>query len=246
MGAVPSSTGRAVPSAIAPSATNSVNILTRPQLGPYRPMTGSSINPQVPRTQVPGEKDMLPNPGFGGYPKVGAQYNSGGAGAPSVPQAGYLFVPGPIDPHYQVESEGTVRPYKRINNPPTRGMFTRLQDFINGIATSQDVDNAGWRVRHAQQRTSHMRNQLPNRGFGYGPQWFQPRQAWQAPNTAKFQPVLGTDAYGTGVLNSDTYGAGQTAGGQGGNLFTPVAGPPDTMSTAATGQPGASVMPTWG
>lgn len=246
MGAVPSSTGQAVPSAVAPSATDSVVVNKRAQRGSYKPMTGSSINPQVPRTQVPGEKDMLPNPGFGGYPSNGAQYNSGSAGAPSLPQAGYMFIRGPIDSHYTVENEGSIQPYHRVNSPRTRGMFTRLQDFANGIKTSQDVDNAGWRVRHAQQRTSHMRNQLPNLGFGYGPNWYQPRQAPQAPNTAKFQPVLGSDAYGTGVLNSDTYGAGQTAGGIGGNQYTPTPGPPDTTSTAAYGQSGAGAMPSWG
>lgn len=115
---------------------------------------------------------------------------------------------------------------------------------------------AGWKERHPQQRTSVMRNTLPPHGAGYAPETAVPHQLPQSPNTYKYNPQIGTQAYGSGhviaggyqhgrVLNSDTYGAGQTAGGIGGNQYTPAQGPPDTTSTA--GNPGpASGMPTWG
>lgn len=226
------------------SASNTVPVLTEPQLGPHYPMSGSSIIPVVPRTQVEGEENILPNPGYGGRASSAAQYNAGGSAAPSLPGNGFLFTPGPIDSHYTSEAE-SYNPYKRVNSPPTRGMFTRMQDFINGIATSQDTDNAGWKERHPQQRTSHMRNTLPPHGGGYAPETYTPRQMPQAPRWNRIQPATGTQAYGTGVLNSDQFGAGQTAGGIGGSNYTPSPGPPSTTSTAGTSSDGSG-MPVWG
>ncbi len=180
---------------------------------------------------------------------------------PSAQNSGGLFPNAPIDPHYQSVFEGTSgalrdgNPYGKVNNPATRGMFTWVKDYINGIATSQDVDTAGWKQRHAQQRTSHMRITPPPHGGGYAPETAVPHQLPQSPNTYKYNPVTGTQPYGSGhviaggyqhgrVLNSDTYGAGQTAGGIGGNQYTPTPGPPDTTSTA--GNEGPDYMPLWG
>lgn len=247
MGAVP----KAVPSSVAPSAQNSVLISTGPQLGPrergpYNPTHAqNSVNPQVPRTEVEGETDMLPSPAFGGQATGGTERQSGGAGAPSVPTNGYLFVQGPIDQHYTNPDQGGRNPYRKINNPPTRGMFTRLQDFANNAAHSaQDVSLTGFRVRPGQQRVSHMRNQMPNLGAGYdvGTQ-FVPRYRPQSPATYRYNPVTGPNDPGT--LNSTSFGAGQTAGGIGGNQYTPTPGPPATTSTA--NQPDTTAdMPTWG
>jgi hypothetical protein len=249
-----SAVGKAIPSAVAPSASNSVPVLTEPQLGPYQPMTGSSVIPVVPQTGTPGEAS--PQPGFGGAWGTGSQFNSGSAGAPSLPPDGFLFRQGPIDAHYLSESE-TRNPYGKVNNPPTRGMWTRIQQFVNGIATSQDTDLTGVKARHPQQRTSVMRNALPARGIGYAPETYEPRQLPQRENTSKYLPSTGTQAYGVttpnggtgavkGVLNSDTYGAGQTAGGIGGSQYTPQPGPPATYSTASQDIANYSGMPTWG
>lgn len=240
MSAVP----KAVASAIAPSTANSVPILKDAQLGPYRPMTGKAINPVVPRTQVEGEKDMRSQPGFGGYAGNGSTIEGGSKGAPTVPTDGFLFKKLPIDSHYLTEHEAR-NPYGKVNNPATRGKWQRLQNFLNHIAlTTQEVDPNGFRNSPPQQRTSVMRNVLPPLGDGYSPETYTPRQMPQAANTYKYAPSTGTDQYGTGVLNSDTYGAGQTAGGIGGNNYTPTPGPPDTTSIA--GSNGTSVMPTWG
>lgn len=234
---------RAVPSAVVPSALNSVDVLTEPQLGPYSPMTGKSRVPFVPNTVDPA--DAPPSPGFGGLGTQGSQRNSGGAGAPSVPgMNGVLFTPGTIDQHYMSEAEG-YNPVAKVNNPPTRGMLTWVKDYINGIATSQDTDTAGWKARHPQQRTSHMRITPPAHGIGYAPEIFEPRQMPQGDNTYKYPPAIGTDVPGSGVLNSSTFGAGQTAGGVGGSQYTPSPGPPPTFSTAAGDSPAAG-MPTWG
>jgi hypothetical protein len=240
MGAVKS----AIPSAVAPSAQNTVRILTEPQLGPYTPSSGKSVVPVVPQVGTP--EDASPQPGYGRAIETGSEREGGSEGAPSVPgMNGLLFRKGPADPHYLSEAQDR-NPYARVNNPPTRGMFTRVQSFINGIATSQDTDNAGWRARHPQQRTSVMLNTLPPHGAGYAPATSVPHQNPQSDNTYKYPPALGTQPYGTGVLNSDTYGAGQTAGGVGGNNYTPVPGPPPTTSTASADIANGRGMPTWG
>jgi hypothetical protein len=236
---------KAVPSAVAPSTQNSVPVLTDPQLGPHMPMTGSAINPVVPRTEEIGADEISPQPGFGGRASTGEPFQAGSSGAPTVPgMNGVLFTSGPIDSHYTSEAE-TRNPYSKVNSPPTRGMFTRVQAFVNGIRTSQDTDNAGWNERHAQQRTSVMRNQLPNHGMGFAPEMAAPHVLPQRAHVNRLMPTTGTDRYGTGVLNNDTLGAGQTAGGIGGNNYTPDPGPPETTSTAGMPQPNSD-MPMWG
>jgi hypothetical protein len=217
-------------------------------MGPYNPThPRNSVNPKVGRTEIEGTP--LGNPVFGGYRTRGKPRASGSAGAPSVPVDGYLFTAPPIDPHYLNENQGSRNPYRKINNPATRGMWTRIQTFANNAAhTVQDVDNAGWRVRPGQQRTSYMRNALPPTGIGYAPEMAAPRRLSQRIPVYKYPPALGTQPYGTGVLNSDTFGAGQTYGGQGGNNYSPQPGPPETTSTASqsSGVSGWGQMPTWG
>jgi hypothetical protein len=240
-----SSVPRAVPSAVAPSYQNSVPVLTEPQLGPYEPMSGSAIIPVVPRTVNDGDGQEHPQPGYGGVGKSSGQPNAGNEASPSVPgMNGVLFTSGPIDPHYVGESE-VSNPYAKVNNPPTRGMFTWVKDYLNHIAYSQRTTETGFKISGDQQRTSFMRITTPPHGDGYSPNTYTPRQLPQQPNTAKFMPALGTQGKGTGVLNSSTLGAGQTAGGIGGNQYTPTPGPPDTNSTASSAQ-ASSVMPTWG
>jgi hypothetical protein len=240
-----SSVGKAVPSAVAPSYSNSVPVLTDAQLGPYEPMKGSAIIPVVPRTVQEGDGEYNPQPGYGGIGRTGGQLNDGSEGAPSVPEMnGALFTPGPIDPHYVSEVQER-NPYAKVNNPPTRGMFTWVKDYLNHIAFNQVTTETGFKISGAQQRTSHMRITTPPHGAGYAPETFVPRQLPQHPNTAKFLPAIGTQGRGTGVLNSSTLGAGQTAGGIGGNQYTPTPGPPDTNSTASNSQP-ISSMPSWG
>jgi hypothetical protein len=239
-----SSVPKAVPSAVAPSYENSVPVLTEPQLGPHQPMTGSSIIPVVPRTVQEGDGEYHPQPGYGGVGKSGSEFNAGSEGSPSVPAMnGVLFTPGPIDEHYINENE-VKNPYAKTNNPPTRGMFTWVKDYLNHIAFNQVTTETGFKISGPQQRTSHMRITTPPHANGYSPETFVPRQLPQHPNTAKFLPAVGTQAKGTGVLNSDTFGAGQTAGGIGGNQYTPTPGPPETNSTA--GNSASTVMPTWG
>lgn len=253
---------KAVPTSVAPSAQNSVNYLTGPQTGPLNASTGSAYVPYVPRAEgSPNPAEITPNPKVGNAPsELGTERESGSSGAPSLPSAensGGFYPNAPIDSHYTSEFQGGVDPYRKVNNPPTRGMFTFVKAFINGIATSQDVDNAGFKVRHPQQRTSFMRVTPPPHGGGYAPEIYEPKQQPQNVNTYKYNPQVGTQQYGSGVgtslggyqpgrvLNSDTYGAGQTAGGIGGNQYTPSPGPPETTSTAGrTSNP--SGMPTWG
>lgn len=246
MSAIP----KAVPSSVAPSSQNSVDILTKPQLGPNKPMTGKAIIPVVPVPEgAPNPADVKSQPGFGGGTvQPNGPRTGGNEGTPSVPNmGGALFTAPPIDSHYVSENGGNIDPYHKVNNPPTRGKWQRLQDFINHIAQSpQNVDPNGFRTMPAQQRTSHMRNTLPPHGDGYSPESYQPGQRPQSPSTYKYMPVTGTQPYGTGVLNSDQYGAGQTAGGVGGNQYTPAPGPPDTTSTANNPGDGPSGMPTWG
>lgn len=233
---------KAVPSAVQPSGINPVPINKEAQREPYQPMTGSSVNPKVPRTEVEG--DPAPQPHFSGGGDNAGNFQAGSKGAPSVPVDGFLFKAQPIDSHYTAPEEGR-NPYYKVNNPPTRGMWTRIQNFLNGIATSQDTDNAGWKARHPQQRTSVMRNTLPPHGMGYAPEMSAPRQNTQARHTNRIDPrPIGTDPYGTGVLNTETYGAGQTAGGIGGNNYTPTPGPPSTNSITSPAD--TSGMPTWG
>lgn len=240
-----SSTPKAVPSAVAPSYQNSVPVLTEPQLGPHMPMKGSAIIPVVPRTVQEGDGEYNPQPGYGGVGKHGSGLSAGSEGAPSVPgMNGVLFTPGPIDPHYVSEAE-VSNPYGKVNNPPTRGMLTWVKDYLNHIAYGQRTTETGFKISGPQQRTSHMRITTPPHGDGYSPNTFTPRQLPQHPNTAKFLPATGTQGRGTGVLNSSTLGAGQTAGGIGGNQYTPTPGPPDTNSTANASQ-AAAMMPTWG
>ena len=247
-----SSVPKAVPSAVPRSTGNSVSILKRPQLGPYQPMSGHSVVPAVGKTGVDGEPS--PQPHFtGGVGKAAVDYE--GASAPSVPRDGFLFRAPPIDEHYQSEVQPHGNPYGTVGRPTTLGWWTRVQSYINGIATSQDVDNAGWKERHPQQRTSVRLNALPPRGL-FGTQTFNPTPQPQATRFNRITPVTGTDPAGSGrptsmggilagrVLNSDTFGAGQTAGGVGGNNYTPTPGPPDQNSTAGTS--GTSAMPTWG
>jgi hypothetical protein len=157
---------------------------------------------------------------------------------------GVLFTSGPIDEHYISEAENHD-PYAKVNNPATRGMFTFIKDYLNHIAYNQRTTETGFKISGPQQRTSVMRVTPPPHGAGFAPQTFIPRQMPQHPNTAKFLPALGTSKKGTGVLNRDTFGAGQTAGGIGGNQYTPVPGPPATVSTAGN-SPVPSSMPTWG
>lgn len=234
---------RAVPTAVAPSYNNSVPVLTQPQLGPHLPMTGKSTAPLVPRP--PQEGEHAPQPGYGRSGDFGSVPEPGMHGSPSVPAMnGALFTSGPIDPHYVSEAE-VVNPYAKVNNPPTRGMFTFIKEYFNHIAYNQRTTETGFKISGPQQRTSYMRVTPPPHGAGYAPETFTPRQMPQQPNTYKYNPQLGTQGRGTGVLNSDTFGAGQTAGGIGGSLYTPQPGPPETISTAGN-PPQSAGMPVWG
>lgn len=238
---------KSVPSAV-PSSATAANLPenTGPQLGPYNPMTGSSVNPVVPRSDNQAQDGTTPQPGYGRAAETGSEFQGGGTGAPSVPgMNGILFRKSPIDSHYVSQAEGT-NPYSLVNNPSTRGMNTFVVPYQNHIAqTSQDVDANGFRNSPAQQRQSVMRFQPPPHADGYAPQSYTPRQMPAHARQARFQPVIGTDPPSSGVLNSSTFGAGQTAGGIGGSNYTPTPGPPVTQSTA--GNPAAvSAEPTWG
>lgn len=217
---------------------------TEPQLGPYQPMTGSQILENVPggvsEAETPGA------PGYGQTATSGHAPDGGGSGAPSVPSlGGVLFRSQSIDSHYRAQTEHTD-PYGKINNPPTRGMLTWIKTYANHVFNGkQNVDEAGWQQSSPQQRTSYMRITPPPHADGYSPESYLPNQQPAVPYTQRFLPTTGTDLYGTGVLNSDTYGAGQTAGGVGGQLYTPSPGPPDTTSTAGQ-EPAASAEPMWG
>jgi hypothetical protein len=242
---VASAVPKSVASAVQPSVS-SVPLLTKAQLGPHVPMSGSQILPVVPRTERDGELPSPSTSNWGSGSTSGTPFNAGSEGAPSVPlMNGALFTPGPIDSHYTNPSE-TRDPYAKVNNPPTRGMNTFIKFFQNGIALgSQNREGpTAWNTRQAQQRTSVMRFAPPAHGMGFTQQTYTPRLMPQQPNTSKYLPATGTDAYGTGVLNSDTLGAGQTAGGIGGNNYSPVPGPPNTQSTAVTATNPSE--PTWG
>lgn len=240
-GATPnSSVPKAVPSAVTNSADNSVKVLTSPIKGPYQPQTGSSINPKVPNSDDPN--DAIPvQPHFtGGGGRVPVDY-AGSLGAPSVPTDGFLFRKGPIDQHYMEETE-TQNPYGTVGRPGTFGWWTRVQSFANHIAYNQNTTNTGFKISGPQQRTSVMLNALPPEGANAA-EWYQPRQQPQAVRYNRIRPSVGSDPYGSGVLNSDTYGAGQTYGGVGGSNYTPYPAPPNTN---AIDTPPANSEPTWG
>ena len=242
MAVVPASVPKAVP-----SATTGVTVLNEPQLGTrkfYQSGGGTERIPEVGRPVVEGEDKTPASPAMGTAGAVGRMPEGGAQGAPSVATDGFLFKRGPISPHYG-EEYSPHNPYQKVNNPPTRGMLTFIKSFLNHIATSQDVDSTGFRERHGQQRTSWMRVTPPPHGIGYVPGFYEPRQMPQQPNTARTVKATGTQPYGTGVLNTDVFGAGQTAGGIGGSQYTPQPGPPATYSTSP-GDSNPSGMPTWG
>jgi hypothetical protein len=231
---------KAIPSAVPFSADNSVQVLTEAQLGPYQPMTGSSINPKVPRTDIDGE--IPPQPYFtGGYSQDRPGFYAGSAGAPSVPTDGFLFRAPPIDPHYMTEAE-TCNPYATVGRPGTYGWYTRVQQYMNHIAYNQNKTTTGFKISGPQQRTSYMRTALPPVG-AFGVNTFTPRPQPQAVRFNRIRPSIGTDPYGSGVLNRDTFGAGQTYGGQGGSNYTAAPGPPPTNSITS---PPPSTEATWG
>lgn len=236
-----SSIKSAVPNSLPRSTDNSVEVLTAAQLGPYQPATGSSINPKVPQTPVDGE--IAPQPYFtGGNSAVRPAFVAGSAGAPSVPTDGFLFRAPVIDPHYQMPAE-TCNPYAKVNALHTVGWQTRVQQFQNHIGLgTQNTTETGFRNLGQQQRTSYMRNAMPPIG-NFGVQTFDPRPQPQAVRYNRIRPSIGTDAYGSGVLNSDTFGAGQTAGGIGGSNYTPNPGPPATNSITT---PPVTGEATWG
>jgi hypothetical protein len=235
---------KAVPSAVAPSTSNSVPVGTEPQLGPFRATLGQNEIPNVPRSDDINDDNINNQPSYATGIGTGSQRSSGQTGAPSVPKHGFLFSAKPIDKHYLSEMEDS-NPYRKVNDPPTRGRFQWLKTLANHIAYSQHTTETGFKINGPQQRESVMRMALPPHGIGYAPETFEPRQLPQHGNTAKFMPSTGNDAYGNGVLNSDTFGAGQTAGGVGGNNYTPTPGPPETTSTANQAS-NSSGMPSWG
>jgi hypothetical protein len=237
---VKSSIQKAVPSAVAFSADNSVQVLTEAQKGPYQPMQGSAINPSVPRTPIEGE--IAPQPYFtGGSSQNRPGFLAGSEGAPSVPTDGFLFRKGPIDPHYTVEAE-SCNPYGTVGRPGTYGWYTRLQMFLNHTAANQVTTETGFKINGPQQRTSYMRSALPPIG-AFGIQTAPPKPQPQAVRYNRIRPSIGSDAYGSGVLNRDTFGAGQTAGGIGGYNYTPTPGPPATNSITEPPVTGEAV---WG
>lgn len=240
MGAVAKAVPSAVPSAVTPG--DSVAINQKAQRGPYVAPEGSSSVPYVPGNEDQAETPFQPT--YATVGRVGKTLESGSLGAPSVPgMNGSQFTPGPIDGHYLVMNDTVSGP--KVNNPPTRGMVTWVKSFANHVFNGrQNVDSAGWQQNSPQQRTSYMRITPPAQGDGYSPKWYVPNQLPQQPNTQKFLPVTGTDAPNVHVLNSSTYGAGQVAGGIGGNQYTPASAPPATVPV--TPQTASDGMPMWG
>lgn len=240
-----SSVPKAVPSAVAPSTDNSVPVNTNPTRIARVTAQYGPVNPVVPRTETEGTPDA--QPGYGHIYGYGSEPYSGGEGAPTVPgMNGVLFRKGPADPHYSDPSGGNVNPYAKVNNPAVQGRFNWFKTFVNGIGLgTQNTDETGRNVRSPQQRTSVWRPLMPQHGPGFAPETFTPRQLPQSDRYNRDFPVMGTDRYGTGVLNADTFGAGQTAGGIGGSRYTPPPGPPDTISTASQDIP-PNAMPSWG
>jgi len=243
-----SSVPKSVPTAIAPSTGNTVPVSSDPDRN-YRITTGGggTRNPVVPKTETEGEP--RPQPGYGEAFGRGTINYSGdfGDSAPAVPgMNGVLFRKGPADPHYMSESEGNNPPYDKVNNPAVQGRFNWFKSFANYIGLGvQNRESTGWNVREPQQRTSVWRPLMPQHGPGYGVFWYTPKQLPQTPRWNRDIPVTGSDPYGSGVLNSDTFGAGQTAGGIGGNRYSPPPGPPATTSTADNAV-NPSGMPSWG
>ncbi|HUN30630.1 MAG TPA: hypothetical protein VMU95_01320 [Trebonia sp.] len=245
MGAVAQAVRPVIPAAVGQG--RSVAVATTPQLGPYEPMSGKSVVPYVPGGQADEETPW--QPAYATTGAVGRTLADGSPGAPSVPADGFLYKQGPIDAHYMVESDRN--PYATVGRPGTIGWWTWVKGYANHVFNGkQNVDEAGWQQSSPQQRTSFMRITGPAHGPGFAPETFTPKQLPQQPRTQQFLPATGTDQPGPRpgqglVLNSLTYGAGQTAGGVGGNQYTPAAGPPETTSTAGTaGQP--SGYPSWG
>jgi hypothetical protein len=243
MGAVQQAIPSAVPSAVARAGSVPVN--GKAQRQPRIPMSGKSSVPYVPGGDPAAGTPWQPS--FATSGGTGAALAEGSAGAPSVPADGVLFKRGPIDAHYLVPSG--QNPYARVNSPPTRGLFTWVKSFANHVFNGkQNVDNAGWQQSSPQQRTSYMRITPPALGGGYAPETYVPRQMPQQPNTYRFNPTTGNSAAGPVrgqalVLNSATYGAGQTAGGIGGSGYTEPVPPPDTVPVTPAGGGG---MPVWG
>ena len=244
MGAVPSSVPAAVPSAVAPSTSNSVDIDSSAQFGPRKAPTGSSKVPYTPGYVA--DPEQAHQPAYGHQSDVPGQEKQGGsAGAPSLPTDGFFWKPGPADPHYTDANEGNIRAYKKIGAQTTiAGVKNRLQSWVqDSFLGKQNVNEAGWQTRQAQQRQSHAI--LPqNTGGHFGTETYQPRQNPQAVRTQKYFPTTGHGDPGT--LNSSTFGAGQVAGGIGGNTYTPTPGPPETNSTSSNPPANPSGMPTWG
>lgn len=243
MGAVTQAIPSAVPSAVARAGSVAVN--GKAQRQPYTPMSGKSVVPMVPGGEADAETPWQPSYATTGT--TGKTLDEGSPGAPSVPVDGLLFKRGPIDAHYQVPSG--QNPYAKVNNPPTRGMLTWVKAFANHVFQGkQNVDNAGWQQAAPQQRTSYMRITPPPHGAGYAPETATPRQQPQQPNTYRYNPTTGNSPPGVVpgqsiILNSSTYGAGQTAGGIGGNSYAIPVAPPATAPVAPQGDSG---MPTWG
>lgn len=240
-----SSVPKAVPSAIAPSTATSVPVSTDPTRLPRITPQAGPVNPVVPRTPAEGVPDA--QPGYGHVYGSGSEPYSGSGGAPTLPPMnGILFRKSPADLHYNNPDSGNVNPYGKVNNPAVQGRFNWFKTFVNGIGLGvQNRDEAGWNVRSPQQRISVWRPLMPQHGPGYAPETFIPKQLPQSDRYNRDFPVTGTDPYGSGVLNADTFGAGQTAGGIGGSRYTPAPGPPDTISTASQ-DIAPSVMPMWG
>jgi hypothetical protein len=240
-----SSIPRAVPSAVAPSTANTVPVNAGPTRDPRLTAQGGTRNPVVPKTPAEGIPAAQPSYGSPGHTGVSPDYGSDGA--PSVPPMnGILFRKSPADAHY-TDTREVNDPYDKVNNPAPRGRYTWIKTFINGIGLgTQNRENTGWNIRQPQQRTSVWRPLMPGHAAGFAPQTFTPRQLPQTPRWNRDIPIIGTDPYGTGVLNADTFGAGQTAGGIGGSRYTPPPGPPETISTADQGISNSSGMPSWG
>lgn len=242
MGAVPEAVPRAVPPAAGGLAVNAAA-----QRRPYQPMTGKPVITSVPRPEGDSPQETPWQPAYATAGATGRTLAGGSAGAPSVPTEGFLFKAGAIDPHYAVMSGRN--PYATVNSPPTRGFTTWVKAFANHVFQGrQNVDAAGWQQAAPQQRTSWMRVTPPALGPGYAPEAYVPRQLPQQPNTYRYGPVTGTSEPGVVpgqgiVLNSSAYGAGQVAGGIGGNAYTPSPPPPDTVQAVPAASSG---MPSWG
>jgi hypothetical protein len=243
MGAVTKAVPSAVPSAVNPA--NSVPVNQKAQRSPYTAPTGSSVVPYVPDHNDEAETPWQPEYATTG--KVGRTHSTTEDSAPSVPDMnGALFTAGPIDSHYHTVSG--IDPYTTVGRPGTVGWQTWVKTFANHVFNGkQNVDNAGWQQNGPQQRTSYMRVTTPPHGPGYAPATSVPVQQPQASRTQRFLPATGTDQPGIRpgqaiVLNSTTYGAGQTAGGVGGNQYAPPVAPPDTTPVSAM----SNAQPMWG